>query len=169
MGPLGTFARVFHVVVLAAWFGGCLCFALLVAPNVFQVVPSRDIAGDLITRVLHGIDLFGLVATPVLVLTLIAGWLPLGNPLRVRFLATLAMGAATAASRFWLTPEMLRIRHAMKGPIETLGPADPDRLEFTRLHDYSTTLVAIHTILALILLVHSVSETSPRRKGGIEL
>jgi hypothetical protein len=141
----------------------------LFAPAVFSIVPSREIAGNLITVLLSEVDFYGLIATPFLFVTLWLGWLPLGSPLRLRSFAILLMAGATAASGFWITPQMLALRHAMTKPIETLAATDPLRREFNDLHTYSTGMMAIHMLLALLLLVYAISGATPKRKGGIEL
>jgi hypothetical protein len=53
--------------------------------------------------------------------------------------------------------------------IEDVDPTDPFKLEFARLHTFSTTLMVIHVTLALVLLIYAVAATAPRRKFGIEL
>lgn len=169
MGPLGTASRLIHVVILALWFGGCVGFALVFAPSVFQIVPSRDTAGNLVTLALSKMDLFCLIGSPILFLTLLSGWMPLGTPVRVRALIIFAMAGAVALSNYWLTPEMLRLRHAMAGPLETIAAADPGRVEFNRLHGYSTMLMGGHMLLALVLLVYAIAASTPKRRGMIEL
>lgn len=158
-----------HVVILAAWFGACLLLAAVVAPQAFQVIPSREIAANLVTVVVRTIDLFGMIAGPVLFLTLLLGWLPLGTPLKFRVFAVALMIGATVASDRWLTPEMLKIRHAIGRPIQELAATDPARLELGRLHELSTGLFALHAVLALVLLVLAVSGSTPKRKSSIEL
>lgn len=166
--PSGTGARILHVVILAAWFGACLLVAAVLAPQAFQAIPSREIAANLVTVVVRTIDLFGMIAGPVLLVTLLLGWLPLGTPLKFRVFAVLLMTGATVASDRWLTPEMLALRHRTIGrPIQDLPIADPMRVELGRLHELSTGLFAAHALLALVLLVLAVAGSTPKRKSSI--
>lgn len=155
--------------ILAAWFGACLLVAAVLAPQAFQVIPSREIAANLVTVVVRTIDLFGMIAGPVLLVTLLLGWLPLGTPLKFRVFAVLLMTGATVASDRWLTPEMLALRHTIGRPIQDLPIADPMRVELGRLHELSTGLFAAHALLALVLLVLAVAGSTPKRKSSIEL
>lgn len=169
IGALGVVARIVHVVILSIWFGASVLFLTVLAPTVFELVPSRHEAGNLITAMLEQVDFFGLLSGPLLLITVLVGWSPLGVPVGMRSLLTVAMTVATAISGRWLTPELLRLRLAMGRRIEDVDPTDPLRTEFARLHGVSTTLMILHTTLALVLLVYAVAPSSPRRRFGIEL
>jgi hypothetical protein len=169
LGAVETLARIVHVLLLAIWFGGGLLFLAIFAPNVFHTVPSRDIAGNLITATLAEMDLFGTIAGPVLLVTLFAGWSTLRVPLKFRAALTVLMTLATVVSGYWLTPEMLRLRHAMNAPIEEVATTDPLRVSFARLHSISTGVMIGHLAVALLLLIYAVAAASPKRKPGIEL
>ena len=169
MDALSTFARVVHLLLLSLWFGACVLFVVVLAPTAFDLLPSREVAGMLITATLQKIDLFGLVSGPILLATLIAGWAHVGVPLRLRALFTVIMTVAAAVSGRWLTPEMVRLRQAMGRKIEDVAASDPFKMEFTRLHTVSTAVMTVHVVLAFLLIVYAVSATSPKKKFGIEL
>lgn len=169
LGPLGKAARVLHILILSLWLGACAFFIFIMAPTVFEVIPSRHDAGNVVTAALMQIDLFGLVSGPLLLVTTLIGWLPLGTPIRLRSLAALVMTAAAGISRQWLTPEMIRLREAMGARIEAVDAEEPLKIAFSRLHAVSTTLMVLHAGLALALLVYAIAATTPKRRYGIEL
>src|SRR5262245_35770827 len=126
------------VLILSLWFGACVFFVAVLAPEAFSVLPSRELAGTLITNTLNRIDLFGLIGGPVLLVTLFVGWLGSGVPMKLRALCCVLMTVATGVSGRWLTPEMVRIRQAMGRKIEDVAASDPLKIEFGRLHTIST-------------------------------
>jgi hypothetical protein len=133
------------------------------------VLPSRELAGTLIATTLDKLDLFGLIAGPVLLVTLFVGWLGLGVPIKVRALFCVIMTVIAGISGRWLTPEMTRLRQTMGRKIEEVAATDPLKIEFGRLHTISTSLMAVHLLLAFLLIVYAVSATAPKKKYGIEL
>jgi uncharacterized protein DUF4149 len=169
LGWLQTTARVVHFVLLSLWFGAGVFLIAAVAPTAFQIVPSRDVAGDLVAATLGWIDLFGLIAGPFLLLTLLLGWLPLQAPVRLRMVLIVLMTIATGVSGRWLTPAMIKLRESMGRRIEEVDPSDPLKLQFGQLHALSTGLMGLHVTLALILMVLAIIGATPKRKFGIEL
>lgn len=155
--------------ILSLWLGAGVFFMAVMAPIAFHVIPSRDVAGDLITATLNWIDLFGLVAGPFLLLTLLMGWLPLQVPIRLRMALIAVMTIATGVSGRWITPAMVKLRAAMGSSIEDVDPADALKVQFGQLHAVSTSLMGLHLALALVLLVLAIVGSQPKRKFGIEL
>lgn len=169
MGLISTIGRAIHVLLLSVWFGASLFFVAVLAPKAFSVLPSRELAGTLVTVTLDQIDLFGLIAGPVLLVTLFLGWVGQGVPVKLRALFVVLMTVATGVSGRWLTPEMVRLRQAMGRKIEDVAAADPLKVEFGQLHTVSTSLMAAHMLLAFLLIIYAVAATAPKKKYGIEL
>jgi hypothetical protein len=169
LGLISTIARVIHVLLGSVWFGAGVFFVAVLAPEAFTVLPSRELAGTLITVTLNKIDLFGLIAGPVLLVTLFVGWMGLGVPVKLRALFCVLMTVAAGVSGRWLTPEMVRLRQAMGRKIEDVAATDPLKIEFGRLHTISTSLMAVQLVLAFLLIVYAVSASAPKKKYGIEL
>jgi len=44
LGAISTVARVVHVLILSLWFGACVFFVAVLAPEAFSVLPSRELA-----------------------------------------------------------------------------------------------------------------------------
>ena len=165
---IATSARVVHVLTLSLWLGASIFF-MAVAPTLFEVVSSRHEAAEFLTAALHLIDWFGLVAGPVLLVTLFTGWVPLQVPLRLRALVTIGMTVAVAASGQWVTPRLSELMAAMGRPLQDMDPAHETMVEYAQLHDVSSGLMLIHVAGALLLVVTAVLASRPKQRFGIEL
>ena len=145
-----TVLRFLMVLALVLWVGGIFFFAVM-APNVFAIVPTRDLAGQVIARllpVLHGI---GLVCGVVfLAASLITARLSEGafRPLAVRNVLVAVMLALTCVSQFYVFARMEGLRHGM-GAIDRAALSDPRRVAFDALHVWSTRLEGAIFILGV--------------------
>jgi hypothetical protein len=168
VGPIASSARIVHVLVTSLWLGASVFFMIL-APTLFDIVSSRHEATEVITAALAKIDLFGIFAGPLLLVTLVAGWLPLQTPLRLRALITLGMTVAVGVSGQWITPRLVQIQAAMGRPLQDMDPTSVAMIEYDQLHTVSSGLMVFHVAAALLLLVLSVRASRPKRSFGIEL
>lgn len=142
---------------------------MVLAPTLFDIVSSRHEATEVLTVALQKIDLFGIFAGPLLFVTLIAGWLPLQTPLRLRALITFGMTLAVGVSGQWVTPRIEAIQAAMGRPLQDMDPTSIAMVEFDQLHAVSSGLMVFHVAAALVLLVLAVRASKPKRSFGIEL
>src|SRR5690349_24965052 len=62
-----------ETLLLAIWIGAALLFALIVAPAAFAVLPTRTLAGALVSRVLPVIFYAGVVIGSIIVLLDLVG------------------------------------------------------------------------------------------------
>ena len=166
---MAAIARVLHVILLALWLGAGVFFIGVIAPDTFQIVEARQMAGELVRKVLEHFDLFGLVAGPIVFVTLFLGWVPLGVRLRLRAVGALIMTVMVGVSGRWLSPKMVELLAAMGRPIDDVDAGDPLMVQFTNLHTASEAIMTAHVALALALLVASVLSATPKPKFGIEL
>lgn len=164
---MATGARVLHLLLLAVWFGASVLF-LFLAPAVGGVVESQHLAGDVITKALSLIDLYGVLAGPAILVTLYLGWLPLAVPLKNRALGAVVMTGAVLISRYWATPEIVELKAAMGVRLEYMDPNNPLMQEYQSLHSISSVLMTVHVVACLFLLI-SVITSRPKRSFGIEL
>jgi hypothetical protein len=144
-----------EIFLLGAWIGAMLFFSFAVAPSAFSALPSRHLAGLVVTSSMTKLELLGLIIGPLLILLCAAGS---RDYARARSVLLLIMTASAALSRFAVTPRMVKVRASMGGMIDNLPPSDPLRIEFNRLHDYSVALMSIAILsglAALYLAVHS--------------
>lgn len=136
-----SFLRFLLLLALVLWLGGIVFFAIL-APNVFAVVPTREMAGQIIARLLTILHGMGIVAGIVFLLcSLLLARLTGGafKPWAARNLLVAAMLALTCVSQFYVFARMESLRRDMS-VIDQVAPSDPRRLEFNDLHVWSTRL-----------------------------
>lgn len=128
--------------LLGAWIGAWLFFALVVAPTAFRALPSTQIAGRLIGPVLATLHLTGAALGPALAAlawglsrTGIHLWLPL------------AMGAICAVSHFGVTAQIEIVR-----PLAFGTEGSPEMAaRFQLLHRISMGIYAAVGLAGLLL------------------
>lgn len=154
-----------EVLSLGVWIGSMVFFSFAVAPSAFAVLPTRELAGAVVTSTIGRIELLGLMIGPFLILIQAAGWRArysskVNNGLRV--ILILVMIACAGLSRFWISPRMVSLRAAMGGHIDDVPAGDPLRVQFNDLHQYSVALMGTAMIAGLIVLFLTV-RTSLKR------
>jgi hypothetical protein len=141
--------------VLLLWAGAALGFAFLAAPVAFKLLPSRDLAGQVMGTILRRLDFAAWFAFGIpLLLSYGSRWMQevkedgIG-PLRLWSAAILAALLICLASATIITPKLQAIRSRMAVPIETLPENAPDRLAHQRAHGISRQMLALRVLLAL--------------------
>ena len=157
-----------EVLLLSVWLGSMIFFSFAVAPSAFAVLPTRELAGVMVTSAIGKVEVLGLVIGPLLILIQAASW-------RVRYsskaiktvqpLLVVVMIAAAALSRFWISPRMVSLRGAMGGHIDDVPVADPVRIQFNDLHQYSVVLMGTAMIAGLVVLFLTVQSWSRLHDG----
>jgi len=161
-----------HLAALALALGPPLFFGAVVAPAVFRVLPTRDLAASLVSPVLSGTCLLAEIAFGVLFAT--SWWLTRDVPRLTRSLLTRLPVAGFFAALVigqLLIPPMDRIRREAPGLIDNLPAADPSRLLLERYHRLSTgffgaLLVAAVAMLLLTARLLSVSRETAGPPGA---
>jgi hypothetical protein len=145
-------------VLLLIWAGMVLGFALLMAPLLFSVLPSRDLAGLIAGKVVARLDLAAWVAFGAAIL-LVQGarWMmelrdpDVLGPMRLWGAAAVLALLMCFTSGFIISPKLRTIRARMDGPVETFAPDHPDRKAYQRAHGISRQLMGLRLLLALAL------------------
>jgi uncharacterized protein DUF4149 len=163
---LGIVSLIFlQMLTLVIWLGGMLLFAFAVAPSAFAVLPTRELAGALVTSVLSKVELLGLAAGPLLMVIVLLSWkvdrARTANKI-IRLLLLTMMSTSAALSRFLITPTMVSLRESMGGLIDQVPADDPMRIQFDYLHQYSVGLMSVAIFAGLIVLFLTVSSWSRR-------
>jgi len=146
--------RFFMLLALVVWIGGIIFFAAVVAPTLFKVLPTHQLAGAVVSRslgILHGMGIAcGIV---FLVTSMISSHSARGaaHPLAMRHVLVYVMLALTAISQFVVSAKLLAMRTAM-GEIDLVPLTDARRIAFNQLHVWSTRLESGVLILGLIVL-----------------
>jgi hypothetical protein len=130
-----------------------------VAPSAFSVLPTRELAGVMVTSSIGKIEVLGLVLGAVLLLMHAARWRtnPSGRSVKaLQALLLLLMIASAGLSRFWVSPAMVSLRAQMGGHIDDVATTDPLRIQFNDLHQYSVGLMSAAMISGLVVLFLTV-------------
>jgi hypothetical protein len=146
--------RFLMLLALVVWIGGIIFFAAAVAPTVFRVLPTRHLAGAVVTRSLGILHWMGMVCAVAFLLTSMANFYTTrgaAHPFAPRHLLVLIMLALTAISQFVVSAKMAALRAAM-GEIDLIAVTDPRRIAFNQLHTWSTRLETGVLALGLIVL-----------------
>jgi formate hydrogenlyase subunit 4 len=152
-----------EVLAYALWLGGMVAIALT-APVVFQVVPSRDLAGRVFGGVLA--RLFPLIyVCGALILVAGAVHVARARALTRSSLARYGLVAVMLAVAVYtgvvVLGEMQTIQAALPGPIESLPLDAGARARFDSLHKLSERLMGLDVVLALLLLPLLLSRREP--------
>jgi hypothetical protein len=132
------------LLALVVWLGGLIFFSFVLAPTVFApgILPSRDLAGNVVNRSLGILHTMGLICGVVFVIASIAySKLISGSaqPFAPIHLLVFLMLICTLVAQFGVAPKMAALRADM-GAIDTIPQTDARRVEFNQLHKWSTRL-----------------------------
>lgn len=133
--------------LLGGWVGAWLCFGLVVAPTAFRVLPTLEIAGQLIGPVLDALHWYGAIAGALLALL---AWQFGRGPGLVG--TALVASALCAYSQLGITPEIARLRPLAFGP-----QGSPEfAAQFQQLHQISMLIFCGVGVMTLVLLAGHV-------------
>jgi hypothetical protein len=154
-----TTLRFLAILALSTWIGGAFFLMFLEAPDVFRLLPTRDLAGAVVGLALARLHLVAMVAAFVFLVC--HTWLLKNVNALVRPAALLvfAMVILTAASQYGVTPRMADLREDMisvHGSIDATPKESPSRLKFARLHVVSVVLEISVFLLGLVVLFLTV-------------
>ena len=148
-----------ETLLLAVWIGAALLFALVVAPAAFAVLPSRELAGALVGRILPVIFYAGVVIGSLIVILDVLG--RSGSWGRTAAGAVSALSCAVA--QLVVGSRIERIRLSIGGPLDALAMDDPRRVAFGKLHAISVGWLGIAMLAAVIALALAVRALPARQ------
>ncbi len=134
--------RFLMLMALIVWIGGILFFGAVVAPTVFTVLPTHELAGRVVNHSLGMLHWMGIISGVIyLICSMTYARLARGfaHPFAARNVFIVVMIALTAISLFVVTAKMEALRTDM-GVIDSVPFSDTRRVEFNRLHAWSTDL-----------------------------
>lgn len=152
--PAMSFLRFLMLLALVVWVGGLVFFAFVMAPAVFIVVPTRQLAGSVVARTLPQLHWMGMVAGVVFLLaSAFYNRITTGSPrgFSLAHIFVLLMLALTAISQFGIVPRMVVLRTAMV-QIDSFPLNNPLRMQFDALHICSTRLEGAVLLLGLMVI-----------------
>ena len=151
-----SFIRFLMLLSLVVWVGGLIFFAFVLAPTVFHpgILPARQFAGNVVNRSLGIMHWMGLVcgvifaAASMIDARVVDG---AAHPFALRNLLIYAMILLTLIAMFGIASRMAVLRNEM-GFIDNVPPDDARRVEFNRLHVWSTRVEGAVLLLGLVLV-----------------
>ena len=139
--PDGVRVGLGQLAAMAFWLGAAACFALAVAPATFAVLPSRDLAGAVVGRVLPVLFWSGALIGALAIGLELARERPVLR--RARLLAATVIIAACLAAQLLVAPRIAELRSGLRGPLSSLAATDPQRVAFGRLHLFSVAWLGV--------------------------
>ncbi len=140
-----------RLLLIGLWLGAAVFF-IAVAQSAFAVLPSREMAGSVVSRTLLIINVSGLIIGLILLATSFYKrldikpiWLWTERVLLVIFTAACAVG------QFVIGLWMSWIRAQIGRPIDEVAVDDPLRIQFNNLHQYSEWILMAAMVAALVL------------------
>jgi hypothetical protein len=156
-----------HLAALALALGPPIFFGAVVAPESFRVLPTRDLAAQLVSPILLKGSLLAEVAFGVLLLT---SWFLTRRdaPRLTRVLMTRISVIGFFAAlviRQLIIPAIDKIRADAPSLIDNLPAADPDRLLLSRYHRLATGFFTAEILAGLVILVLTARLLVARREA----
>jgi uncharacterized membrane protein len=151
-----TFIRFLMLLSLVVWIGGIVFFAFVMAPALFDpaILPTRQLAGNVVSRTLGVLHWMGIACGIVFALTsMIESRAVVGaaQPFATRNLLVYLMIILVLVSIFGVAARMEDLKRQM-AVIDNIPHDDPRRVEFNRLHVWSTRIEGTVLVLGLAVL-----------------
>ena len=149
-----SFLRFLMFLSLVVWLGGVIFFGAVLAPTVFRVLPTHQLAGNVVNRSLNVLHWIGIISgVAFLVSSMIHTRFTTGalHPLACRHVLLYFMLILTLISQFGISPKMAELRTSMEN-IDSIAPTNPLRLQFNALHVWSTRLESAVLLMGLVVV-----------------
>ena len=140
-----------RLLLITLWLGAALFFTLAVAPSAFAALPTRELAGALVGRVLPTLFWSGAAAGGVLAAAELVA--PSRRHRTARLAAAAVIVVACLAAQLLVAPRIAELRAGMQVPLESLPAADPRRVAFGRLHVASVAWLGLAMTSGLMVLI----------------
>jgi uncharacterized membrane protein len=149
-----SWLRTLMLLALVVWVGGIIFFAFVEAPTAFHVLPSTELAGNVVGPSLTDLHWIGIISGLVFLLSSVAY-----NNLKhaqTRLLSGIhlfvfLMLVLTCVSQFAITPRMHALRAEKKNAVTVAN--DPRAAEFDRLHHWSERLEGVVLVCGLLAVI----------------
>src|SRR6266550_7756136 len=127
--------RYLMLLSLIVWLGGLIFFSFVVAPTVFSVLPTRHLAGSVVSRSLGALHWIGIVSGIVFLATSMLysrSHTGSAQPLAPRHILLYIMMGLTLISQLGVSPRMATLRASMP-ETNSVAANDPVRMQFNAL------------------------------------
>lgn len=155
-----------RVLLIGLWLGAACFFSFAVAPSAFAVLPSRELAGSIVSRTLAIVNISGLIIGLIL---LASSFVKQVGTNRLRLLSERVLlvifTLACAVGQFVIALWLGFVRSQIGRPVDELAAEDPLRVQFNDLHQYSVwTMLA--AMLAALVLFFVMAQNSKRKEDN---
>jgi phosphoglycerol transferase MdoB-like AlkP superfamily enzyme len=151
-----TLLRTLLYLALIVWLGAEIFFPVVAAITFMSLQPNTHAAGNIVgqlLRILHGMGFVsGMIALALLALAPAWGIYKPRAVLPPMGLVVL-MIVLTAFSQFVIIPTMERDRIAAGGAIDTTDAANPNTIDFNKLHNRSETVEEAILLFGLVTVI----------------
>jgi hypothetical protein len=151
-----TLLRTLLSLALIVWLGAEIFFPIVAATTFSTLRPDTHLAGTIVgslLRILHGMGLVsGMVALALLALAPSWGIFKPRSVLAPMALV-IAMLGLTLYAQYGIIPAMERDRAAAGGAINTFDTANPNTVDFNKLHNRSESVEGIVLLLGLVTVI----------------
>lgn len=162
----------FRALLIALWLGAACFFSFAVAPSAFGVLPSRELAGSMVSRTLLIVNLSGLVIGLIVLAASFVkqtGTRPVWIWLERLLLAVVIV--ACAVNQFVVGSWLFYVRSQFGGkPIDEVPVEDPLRIQFNTLHEYSVWILVtamVAALLAFFIIARKTEKTATTTAAGM--
>ncbi|HZH32765.1 MAG TPA: DUF4149 domain-containing protein [Pyrinomonadaceae bacterium] len=143
-----------RLLLLGMWLGAAVLFSFAVAPGAFAVLPARELAGAIVTRIIGVVNVCGFIIALLLLATAFARRGTATKRARMLEVAALALVAlATGVGHWVVAARMAALRVALGRPIDEVAASDPLRLAFNSLHGYSVAAMTTAMLAAVVAFI----------------
>jgi hypothetical protein len=140
-----------RILLLGLWLGAALFFSFALAPSVFAVLPTRELAGTVVNRTLAIINYSGLVIGLILLLSSFVSRQTVDKTrLWIEQVLLLTLAIACAVGQFIIGARLRDLRAQIGRPIDEIAVNDPLRVAFNDLHGYSVIILSAAMIAAIV-------------------
>jgi hypothetical protein len=145
-----NFIKDFRALLIGLWLGAAVFF-VAVAQSSFAVLPTRELAGALVSRTLSIINITGLIIALILLVTsFIKRAEARSFLLWAERIALSVVAICGAVGQFVIAIWLAYIRAQIGRPIDEVAADDPLRIQFNTLHEYSVWALMTGMIAALL-------------------
>jgi hypothetical protein len=145
-----NFIKDFRALLIGLWLGAAVFF-VAVAQSSFAVLPSRELAGAVVSRTLMIINLSGLIIGLILLAASFIKQSAKPFLLWTERLLLALIVVACAVGQFVIGSWLFYIRSQFGGkPIDEIAADDPLKIQFNTLHEYSVWVLITGMIAALL-------------------
>jgi hypothetical protein len=145
-------AQKIRLALISLWLGMMMLFSFIVAPAAFAVLPQQRLAGNLVSRVLGGVEIIGIALGVITLLVLLFSRERRSKSFIFELTGLALMTISMIVSRFVISHRLRDLRLQYGDQLTDLAQNDPIRSSFDQLHQYSVWLMGFNIIAALVLI-----------------